>query len=70
MEDEPRLNAGFDPTSSLRMKQMQTAVIRIDQLLVKDDRESLAIRVVSPEQLKVRVVNAGGGPVFDIDFEK
>jgi hypothetical protein len=29
MEDEPRLNAGFDPTSSLRMKQMQTAVIRI-----------------------------------------
>jgi hypothetical protein len=29
MEDEPRLNAGVDPTLSLRMKQMQTAVIRI-----------------------------------------
>jgi hypothetical protein len=41
-----------------------------DQLLVKDDRESLAIRVVSPEHLKVHVENAGGGPVFDIDFEK
>jgi hypothetical protein len=41
-----------------------------DQLLVKDDRESLAIRVVSPDTLKVHVENAGGGPVFDIDFEK
>jgi hypothetical protein len=41
-----------------------------DQLLVKDDRESFAICFVSPEKLKVHVVNAGGGPVFDIDFEK
>jgi hypothetical protein len=42
-----------------------------NQLLVKDDRgESFAIRVVSPEKLKVHVVNAGGGPVFDMDFEK
>ena len=40
------------------------------QLLVKDDRESLDIRIVSPERLHVHVVNAGGGPVFDIDFEK
>ena len=41
-----------------------------DQLLVKDDRESFEIRVVSPQQLKVHVVNVGGGPVFDMDFEK
>ncbi len=41
-----------------------------NQLLMKDDRESFEIRVVSPEQLKVHVVNAGGGPVFDMDFEK
>ena len=41
-----------------------------DRLLVKDDRESFEVRVVSPEQLKVRVVNAGGGPVFDMDLEK
>ena len=41
-----------------------------EQLLVKDDRMSYEIRVVSPEHLKVRVVNAGGGPVFDMDFEK
>ena len=41
-----------------------------DRLLVKDDRQSFAIRVVSAEQLKVHVENAGGGPVFDIGFEK
>ena len=41
-----------------------------DRLLVKDDRMSFEVRVVSPEQLKVHVVNAGGGPVFDMDFEK
>lgn len=41
-----------------------------DQLLVKDDRMSFAVCVVSPEQLKVHVVNASGRPVFDIDFEK
>jgi hypothetical protein len=29
MEDEPRLSTGVDQTLSLRMKQMQTAVIRI-----------------------------------------
>lgn len=40
------------------------------QLLVKDDRESFEVYVVSPEKLKVHVENAGGGPVFDIDFEK
>lgn len=40
------------------------------RLLVQDDRECLEIRMVSPEKLKVHVVNAGGGPVFDIDFEK
>ena len=38
--------------------------------LMKDDRESFEVRVISPEKLKVHVVNAGGGPVFDIDFEK
>lgn len=41
-----------------------------DQLLVKDDRESFAVRVISLGKLKVHVENAGGGPVFDIDFEK
>jgi hypothetical protein len=41
-----------------------------DQLLVKDDRESLSVRVISPEKLKVHVENAGGGPVFDVEFEK
>lgn len=41
-----------------------------NQLLLKDDRMSFGIRVVSPEQLKVHVVNTGGGPVFDMDFEK
>ena len=41
-----------------------------DQLLVKDDRESFEVRVVSPEHLKVYIENAGGGPVFDMDFEK
>ena len=41
-----------------------------DQLLVKDDRESFSVRVISPEKLKVHVENAGGGPVFDVDFEK
>jgi len=41
-----------------------------DELLVKDDRESFEVSMVSPEKLKVHVENAGGGPVFDIDFEK
>jgi hypothetical protein len=41
-----------------------------ETLLVKDDRESLEIRVISPEKLHVHVINAGGGPVFDLDFEK
>ena len=41
-----------------------------DMLMVKDDRESLEIRVVSLDKLKVHVENAGGGPVFDVDFEK
>lgn len=41
-----------------------------ERLLVQDDRERLEIRVISPEHLKVHVVNAGGGPVFDIDFTK
>ena len=41
-----------------------------DTLMVKDDRESLEIRVVSLNKLKVHVENAGGGPVFDVDFEK
>jgi hypothetical protein len=41
-----------------------------EMLMVKDDRESLEIRVVSPDKLKVHVENAGGGPVFDVDFEK
>lgn len=41
-----------------------------NQLLVKDDRMSFAVRVIAPEKLAVHVENAGGGPVFDIDFEK
>lgn len=41
-----------------------------DQLLVKDERMSFAIHMISPERLKVQVVNAGGGPVFEVDFEK
>jgi hypothetical protein len=41
-----------------------------DRLLAKDDRESFEVRVVSPQQLKIHVVNAGDGPVFDIDLEK
>ena len=41
-----------------------------DQLQVRDDRMSLEARVISANQLKVRVVNAGGGPAFDMDFEK
>jgi hypothetical protein len=41
-----------------------------DQLLVKDDRMSFAIRCISPNQLKVYVVNYGGGPVFEMEFEK
>ena len=41
-----------------------------NQLLVKDDRMSFEVQVVSPEHLKVHVENAGNGPVFDIDFEK
>ena len=41
-----------------------------ERLLVQDDRERMEIRVISPEKLKVHVVNAGGGPVFDVDFEK
>ncbi len=41
-----------------------------DRLLVQDDRMSYEIRVVSTEHLKVRVVNTGDGPVFDVDFEK
>jgi hypothetical protein len=41
-----------------------------ETLLVQDDRERFEIHVLSPEQLKVHVVNAGGGPVFDMDFEK
>ncbi|MGZ3637522.1 MAG: hypothetical protein ACXWQR_08950 [Ktedonobacterales bacterium] len=39
-------------------------------LMVSDDRESLAVRVIAPERLNVHVENAGGGPVFDIDFER
>ena len=38
--------------------------------MVKDDRECLEVRVVSPDKLKVHVENAGGGPVFDVNFEK
>ena len=30
---------------------------------------SYEIRVISLEHLKVRVMNAGGGQVFDMDFE-
>ncbi|HEX8033094.1 MAG TPA: hypothetical protein VF510_04570 [Ktedonobacterales bacterium] len=41
-----------------------------ETLMVSDDRENLAVRVISPEQLNVHVENAGGGPVFDLDFEK
>jgi hypothetical protein len=41
-----------------------------DRLLVKDDRESFEARVVSPKRIKVRVVNAVGGPAFDLDFEQ
>ena len=41
-----------------------------NRFLVKDDRMSFEIRMVSPEKLKVHVENAGGGPVFDMDFEK
>lgn len=41
-----------------------------DRLQVKDDRESFEVQVISPSQLRVHVVNAGGGPIFDISFEK
>jgi hypothetical protein len=41
-----------------------------ERLLVQDDRERLEIRMISPAKLEVHVVNAGGGPVFDVDFEK
>ena len=41
-----------------------------DQLLVNDDRLSFEIRTVSAAKLDVKVVNAGDGPVFAIDFER
>lgn len=41
-----------------------------ETLMVSDDRESFTISVISPEKLDVHVENTGGGPVFDIAFEK
>jgi hypothetical protein len=41
-----------------------------ERLLVQDDRERMEIRVLSPQSLKVHVVNVGGGPEFDVDFAK
>lgn len=43
---------------------------RDETLLVKDDRESFAVRVVSPVRLEVHVENAGGGPVWDVEFAR
>ena len=41
-----------------------------DTLTVEDGRESLAVRIVSPSQIEVHVVNKGGGPVFDLTMER
>ncbi|HEX5414846.1 MAG TPA: hypothetical protein VFZ25_04210 [Chloroflexota bacterium] len=41
-----------------------------DVLKVRDDRMDFQVSVVSPDKLQVRVENAGGGPVFDLAFEK
>lgn len=41
-----------------------------EALLVKDDREAFHVKLASPEKLQVHVENAGGGPVWDLDFER
>jgi hypothetical protein len=41
-----------------------------DTLTAKDDRESFQVTIISPDKLQVHVENAGGGPVFDLAFER
>jgi hypothetical protein len=41
-----------------------------DQLLVEDSRFSLEVRIVSPAELALHVVNKGGGPVFDLALQR
>ena len=41
-----------------------------DTLRVEDDRESFELALVSPTELRVQVVNKGGGPVFDLTLTR
>jgi hypothetical protein len=41
-----------------------------DVLTVEDDREHFEVRLVSETEIAVQVVNKGGGPVFDLTFQR
>src|SRR5436190_18673406 len=41
-----------------------------DTLSVEDDRESFSVQLVSETELKLQVVNKGGGPVFDLTLQR